>query len=54
MFSVTRWLPLTPIFRIRREIDDWSGRVAGQTYGDGEGMPRESTWPPAVEAKPDA
>jgi hypothetical protein len=40
MFSMTRWSPLTPMFQLRREIDDVFGRVAGQTYGDGEAAQR--------------
>ena len=51
MFSMTRWSPLTPMFQLRREIDDVFGRVAGQNYGDGEGVQREWTWTPAVEGK---
>ena len=49
MFSMTRWSPLAPMFQLRREIDDVFGRVAGQNYGDGEGVQREWTWTPAVE-----
>ena len=51
MVSMMRWSPLTPMFQLRREIDDVFGRVAGQTYGDGDGVQRESAWTPAVEGK---
>ena len=49
MFSMTRWSPYTPMFQLRREIDDLFGRVVGQ--GSGEGVQREWTWTPAVEGK---
>src|SRR5687768_2416801 len=50
MSSMTRWSPLTPMFQLRREIDDLFGRVV---YGDGagEGVEKEWTWKPAVEGK---
>lgn len=48
MFTTTRWSPLTPMFQLRREIDDLFARVA---HGDGEGVQREWTWTPPIEGK---
>jgi len=47
MISLTRWSPYTPMFQLRREIDDLFGRAVGQ----GEGGQRDWTWTPAVEGK---
>ena len=49
MFSMTRWSPYTPMFQLRREIDDLFGRAVGQ--GSGDSAQREWTWTPAVEGK---
>src|SRR2546425_11443246 len=47
MFSMTRWSPFTPMFQLRREIDDLFGRA----IGGGEGAEQNSAWMPAVEGK---
>ena len=51
MISLTRWSPYTPMFQLRREIDDLFGRVVGQGSGAGEGPQQDWTWTPAVEGK---
>ncbi len=37
MLHVTRFAPLTPMFQLRRDIDDLFGRVFGQMSGDSQG-----------------
>ena len=54
MFHVTRYAPLTPMFQLRRDIDDLFGRVFGQMSGDSnEASNGWNTWTPAVEGAED-
>lgn len=54
MLHVTRLAPMTPMFQLRRDIDDLFGRVFGQMAGD---RPAEAgewvSWTPAVEGAED-
>ena len=55
MVQVTRWSPFTPMFQLRRDIDDLFGRVFGQMSGDqgSVGSAEWPTWTPAVEGSED-
>jgi HSP20 family protein len=50
MLHVTRFAPLSPMFQLRRDIDDIFGRVFGQMSGDSQGSSNNwNAWTPAVE-----
>src|SRR5262245_58843691 len=53
MLHVTRFAPFTPMFQLRRDIDDLFGRVFGQMSGDGQGAGNWNAWTPAVEGSED-
>jgi HSP20 family protein len=54
MLHVTRFAPLSPMFQLRRDIDDIFGRVFGQMSGDSQGASGNwSAWTPAVEGSED-
>jgi HSP20 family protein len=48
MVALTRWSPLTPMFQLRREIDDLFGKFFGQSTEQG-GQSGWGTWWPEVE-----
>lgn len=49
MLRLTTWQPLTPMFQLRRDIDELFGRFAGQVAPDGSAAASGPTWTPAVE-----
>ena len=54
MLHVTRFAPLTPMFQLRRDIDDIFGRVFGQMSGGSQGSSGDwNAWTPAVEGSED-
>jgi len=54
MLHVTTLAPLTPMFRLRRDIDDLFGRVFGQMSGDSRASTGDwRAWTPAVEGSED-
>jgi HSP20 family protein len=48
MFNMTRWSPFSPMYQLRREIDDLFGRTLGQAV---PGAAQDWMWTPAVEGK---
>jgi HSP20 family protein len=54
MLHVTRFAPMTPMFQLRRDIDDLFGRVFGQMSGGEHTAPGDwASWTPAVEGAED-
>jgi HSP20 family protein len=53
MLHVTRLAPLTPMFQLRRDIDDVFGRIFGQMSGDSGASSGDWNWTPAVEGSED-
>jgi HSP20 family protein len=54
MLHVTRLAPFTPMFQLRRDIDELFGRVFGQMSGESQGASSDwSAWAPAVEGSED-
>lgn len=49
MLRLTTWQPFTPMFQLRRDIDELFGRFAGQMSPEGPTAASPATWSPAVE-----
>ncbi len=49
MLHVTRFAPFSPMFQLRRDIDDIFGRVFGQMNGNPQGSSDWNAWTPAVD-----
>lgn len=49
MLRLTTWQPLTPMFQLRRDIDDLFGRFVGQMAPEGSAAASGPVWTPAVE-----
>lgn len=51
MIAMTRWSPFSPMFQLRRDIDDLFGRAFGDAWAEGgRTQPAEGlAWTPAVE-----